>query len=65
MTQSYPIYCRQCRGQNTFERNPSKDIMTETNQAFELSFKCKICGHTTLTRNLDYRKEVAIANNKN
>ena len=56
-----PIYCRDCRGQNTFERNPIADIKTESGKTFMLSWRCKICGHKALTSNPDYGKEVVAA----
>jgi len=53
-TNHRPIYCRECRNQSSFERNPDKDIKTELGQAFMLSWKCPACGHTTLMTNPNY-----------
>ena len=53
-TNHHPIYCRECRNRNSFERNPDKDIKTESDRAFMLSWKCRVCGHTTLMTNPNY-----------
>lgn len=53
-TNHHPIFCRECRSRNTFERNPDKDIKAESGQAYMLSWKCRICGHTTLMTNPNY-----------
>jgi len=50
-----PIYCRECRSHNTFERNPNRDMKTESGLTFMLSWKCQTCGHISLTSNPDYR----------
>ena len=62
-----PTFCKECRSLNTFERNPDKDIKTESGLAFMLSWKCRACGHTSLTSNHNYRnnrEEVMAANKK-
>jgi len=66
-TNHHHNYCRECRSQDTFERNPDEDIKTESGAAFMLSWKCTICGHTSLTSNHNYRndrEEVIVANKK-
>jgi len=71
-TNRRPVYCHECRRKDTFERNPHKDMKTETGRAFMLSWKCELCGHTALTTNPNYRisneqaesKEVIEANKK-
>jgi len=68
-TNHHPIYCRECHSQNSFERNPDKDIKAESGQAFMLSWKCRVCGHTTSMTNpnfeiLSKQKEVIEASRK-
>jgi len=53
-TNHRPVYCRECRSHNSFEPNPSGDVKTESGQAFMLSWKCRVCGHTTSMTNPDY-----------
>jgi len=52
-----PIYCRECRGQNTFERCPSGDIGTESGKPFMLKWQCTVCGKTCLTSNREVEDE--------
>jgi len=50
-TNHKPVYCRECRSQNTFERYPATDIKTESGRTFLLRWQCRICGKTCLTTN--------------
>ncbi len=56
-TNHKPIYCRGCHSQNTFEGYPEGDIKTESGKPFMLKFKCRVCGHTCLMSNKEYRDE--------
>lgn len=41
-----PVYCRDCKGQRTFERFPKRDAKGMTTDAIILEcWKCRICGH--------------------
>lgn len=62
-----PVYCRECKSHKTFERNPDRDMKTESGLTFMLSWQCKVCGHTSLTSNQNYtraREEVIVVNRK-
>ena len=58
-TNRHPVYCRECRSQDTFERNPDMDIKTESGRAYMLSYKCRLCGHTALMSSPDYKPPIA------
>jgi len=53
-----PVYCRDCRTQNSWVRHPEKDVMAESGQAFMLGWICKVCGSTTIMTNPDYKPPV-------
>ena len=54
MTNHKPVYCRECRGQDTWIRNEAGDIKTESGKVYMLGWRCSVCGHTSITTNLDY-----------
>jgi len=44
-----PIYCKTCNSQNSWVRNPVRDIKgMESGKTLWLNYKCKICGSTTV-----------------
>jgi len=44
-----PVFCRECRGQNTYEPNPRNDIKNEKgDKVLWAAWKCGKCGHETL-----------------
>ena len=49
-----PIYCRECRSQNSFELCSERDIATESGGVFMLGYKCKECGKVVIMTNPDY-----------
>lgn len=55
MTNHKPVYCRECRSQNTWERNEDRDIKTESGKVYMLGWQCSVCGHTSITTNPDYK----------
>lgn len=46
-----PVFCRDCRGKGTFERNPVGDSTTETGKVFLACYKCRECGHIARVSN--------------
>jgi len=42
------VYCKDCQSRNSWVRNPARDIMDITGKSVEYSYKCAVCGHTTL-----------------
>ena len=42
------VYCKDCQSRNSWVRNPARDIMDITDKSVEYSYKCAVCGHTTL-----------------
>jgi len=49
-----PIYCRDCRTQNSFELYPDRDITTESGRVFMLGYRCRNCGKVVIMTNPDY-----------
>lgn len=46
---SKPAFCYKCRGVDTYERAPERDITTlPSGRVLELGWRCKVCGNTTL-----------------
>lgn len=52
MTQ--PVYCRECKGRDTFKREPAGDYLAESGRAYMLRWRCEVCGHTTMTSNPEF-----------
>ena len=57
-TNHKPVYCRDCKGQNTFERFPEGDYPTASGKPYMLKWRCKglhkdgsVCENTCLTSN--------------
>jgi len=50
-----PIYCRNCRSQDSFELYPEKDITTESGRVFMLGYRCKECGKIVIMTNPTYK----------
>lgn len=42
-----PVFCADCRNNNTFERKPEKDVMMG-DEVFEEAWICKVCGHKVI-----------------
>jgi len=46
---SKPVYCRECKSRDSWERNPKKDIVgAETGKVMFEAWVCKVCGHKTI-----------------
>lgn len=56
-----PIYCRDCRTQNSFELYPDRDITTVSGRVFILGYKCRECGKVALMTNLDYESPAVLS----
>ena len=39
-----PVYCRNCRGRDSFVRYPEKDILSDTGKLMWRKWLCKACG---------------------
>ena len=49
MTTTKPVYCREGRTANSWERNPSEDIRgAETNKIMWEAYICEVCGEKTI-----------------
>lgn len=49
-----PVYCRECKGHDTWVRNEQGDVKTKSGKVFMMSWKCKVCGHTTIMSNPEF-----------
>lgn len=47
-TDNKPIYCRECRGLDTWERKPEGDIKTPDGKVYWERWRCQGCGHETI-----------------
>ena len=56
-----PIYCRDCRTQNSFELHPEKDILTESGRAYMLGYRCRLCGKVVIVTNPDYAAPIVLS----
>jgi len=41
------VYCMDCRSRDTFERQPDKDVKTESGKVFLECWECQNCKHQT------------------
>lgn len=42
-----PVFCGDCRNPDTWERDPSRDVVQEGGKVFEKSYRCRVCRATT------------------
>lgn len=47
-TEIKPVYCRDCKGRDTWERDPGNDIKGESGKVLFHRWKCSKCGNTTI-----------------
>jgi hypothetical protein len=43
-----PVFCRDCHGQNTWQRLPERDILSESGVLMWERYRCKVCGAETI-----------------
>lgn len=43
-----PVYCRECKGRDTFDPAPERDICFESGRVLFRRFKCYGCGNEIL-----------------
>ncbi len=43
-----PIYCKDCRSSESWERCPERDIKSESGKTMFKRWRCKICQKTTI-----------------
>lgn len=43
-----PIYCSKCKGRNTWERSPEKDILDASGKVVFKRWVCRECNNTTI-----------------
>ena len=43
-----PVYCGECRSQNSWERFPDGDILSVNGKLLWEKWKCRTCGATTI-----------------
>lgn len=47
-----PIYCKDCNSRNSWERDRTRDVLSESDRIMMRGYRCKVCGATTLRSNL-------------
>lgn len=43
-----PVFCRDCRSRDSWEREPEKDIYGESGKLLWKRWICRVCGHRTI-----------------
>lgn len=52
-----PIFCHDCKARDSFERYTEGDIKPQNGEAFLLKWRCRVCGHSSLTTNKEFQPE--------
>ena len=43
-----PCYCKDCGSRDSWVRDPKHDLLYESGKIFEMAYRCRMCGATTL-----------------